>query len=198
MLKGHAVAQRAFARIIVLYTGESNVAKHVPVDIRPASGVVIDRGETQQVSVRLRSPLSSGDWRTSHNSIVSAASTTQARRVSQLRVIVYWGEERTRRRLRCVEKITGTRHTCEGIQFTDSFVGEDPAFQPPADHPISKEDIRLFDQTLRMCIIYACSPRIGPRPSLAPESLERSLQLEDTFREKITRKPMIPDRTLRQ
>ncbi|KAK5968925.1 hypothetical protein GCK32_013253 [Trichostrongylus colubriformis] len=39
--------RRAFARINVLYTGESNVAEHVPVDIRPASGVVIDRGESQ-------------------------------------------------------------------------------------------------------------------------------------------------------
>ncbi|KAK5985862.1 hypothetical protein GCK32_002228 [Trichostrongylus colubriformis] len=36
----------AFARIIVLYTGESNVAEHVPVDVRPASGVVIDRGDS--------------------------------------------------------------------------------------------------------------------------------------------------------
>ncbi|PIO60149.1 hypothetical protein TELCIR_18361 [Teladorsagia circumcincta] len=51
-------------------------------------------------------------------------------------------------------KMTGAPHTCEGIQFTDNFVGEDPEFRPPDDHPISKEDVRLFDQTLRMCTIY--------------------------------------------
>ncbi|KAK5968086.1 hypothetical protein GCK32_016343 [Trichostrongylus colubriformis] len=151
----------AFARIIVSYTGESNVAEHVPVDIRPASGVVIDRGESKQVSVRVRSPLYT-HWRSSQNSIVSTAST--ARGASKLQVIVYWGEERTRQRLRCFEKISGNPHTREGLQFTDSFVGEVPAFRVPDDHPISKEDVRLFDQTLRTCIIYVCSPRIRPRP----------------------------------
>ncbi|PIO67090.1 hypothetical protein TELCIR_11177 [Teladorsagia circumcincta] len=113
--------------------------------------------------------------------------------------MVYWGEERTRQRLRCFVKMTGAPHTCEGIQFTDNFVGEDPEFRPPDDHPISKEDVRLFDQTLRMCTIYVCSPRIRPRPSLISNSssLDRSLQPEDTFREKSTYKLVIPDQTLR-
>ncbi|KAK6054743.1 hypothetical protein COOONC_07752 [Cooperia oncophora] len=191
--------RRAFSRIIVLYTGENNVPEHVPVDIRPAPGLVIDRGESKQVSVRLRSPLPSLEWRSSQNSLVSTASSTQPRAASQLQVIVYWGEERTRQRLRCYEKMTGATHTCEGIHFTDTFAGEDPDFHPPDDHPISKEDLRLFDQTLRMCTIYVCSPRIRPRPSLLSNSssLERSLQPDDTFREKSTYRVVIPDQTLR-
>ncbi|VDL70756.1 unnamed protein product [Nippostrongylus brasiliensis] len=95
------------------------------------------------------------------------------------------------------EKKMGVSHTCEGLQFTDFFVGEDPEFCPPQDHPVSKEDMRLFDQTLRMCTIYVCSPRIRPRPSLiSNESLERSLQPEDTFREKSTYRAVVSDQTL--
>ncbi|PIO67089.1 hypothetical protein TELCIR_11176 [Teladorsagia circumcincta] len=45
--------RRAFSRIIVLYCGESNIPEHLPVDIRPASGIVIDRGESK-VSYSLR------------------------------------------------------------------------------------------------------------------------------------------------
>ncbi|VDO08418.1 unnamed protein product [Haemonchus placei] len=161
--------RRAFSRIVVLYTGESNVAEHVPVDIRPSHGIVIDRGDSKQ-----------------------------PKGANQLQVLVYWGEERTRQRLRCFEKISGAPHLCEGMQFTDNFDGEGPPFQPPEDYPISKEDVRLFDQTLRMCTIYVCSLRIRPRSSLASNtsSLERSLQPEDTFREKTIYR-VIPDQTLR-
>nr|CDJ96032.1 CRE-SPD-2 protein [Haemonchus contortus] len=189
--------RRAFSRIVVLYTGESNVAEQVPVDIRPSPGMVIDRGDSKQVSVRLRSPLPSLDWRSSQNSLTSTTSS-QPKGANQLQVLVYWGEERTRQRLRCFEKISGAPHLCEGMQFTDNFDGEGPPYQPPEDYPISKEDVRLFDQTLRMCTIYVCSLRIRPRSSLASNtsSLERSLQPEDTFREKTIYR-VIPDQTLR-
>ncbi|KHJ94705.1 hypothetical protein OESDEN_05365 [Oesophagostomum dentatum] len=91
--------RHAFARILVLYYGESGIPERLPVAINPASGIVIGRDETKQISVRLQSQMPCSDWRSSQNSIVSTASTTQ-RAVSPLQVIIYWGEERTRRRLR--------------------------------------------------------------------------------------------------
>ncbi|VDP21476.1 unnamed protein product [Heligmosomoides polygyrus] len=39
--------RRAFSRIIVLHTGESNTPEQVPVDIRPAPGIIIDRGDSK-------------------------------------------------------------------------------------------------------------------------------------------------------
>uniref|UniRef100_A0A0K0CW33 ASH domain-containing protein n=1 Tax=Angiostrongylus cantonensis TaxID=6313 RepID=A0A0K0CW33_ANGCA len=154
----------------------------------------------RHVSVRLRSPMPTSNWRSSQTSLVSTASTAQQRGASELQVIIYWGEERTRLRLRCFENLKGISHLCEGIRFTDAFVGEDSTFCPPEDHPITKEDVRLFDQTLRMCTIYVCSPRIRPGPSLISNyssPFERSLQPEDTFRERSTYKVAVPDLTLR-
>ncbi|KAJ1347415.1 hypothetical protein KIN20_002467 [Parelaphostrongylus tenuis] len=192
--------RRAFSYVIVLCTSESGVPEQIPADIRPAPGIVIDRGESKLVSVRLRSPALTSNWRSSQNSLVSTASTSQQRGTSELQVMVYWGEERTRLRLRCFENLKGISHQCEGIRFTDFFVGEDPTFCPPEDHPITKEDLRLFDQTLRMCTIYVCSPRVRPSPSLISNyssPFERSLQPEDTFRERSTYKVAVPDQTLR-
>ncbi|KJH53505.1 hypothetical protein DICVIV_00248 [Dictyocaulus viviparus] len=197
--------RRAFSRIIVLYMTESGALEPVPVEIRPAPGIVIDRAKGRflpllyNVSIRLQCSLPNSDWKSSQSSLVSTASTTQQRAVSKLQVLVYWGEERTRLRLRCFEKLRGISHLCDGIHFTDAFVGEDLSFCPPEDHPISKEDMRLFDQTLRMCTIYVCSTRIRPRPSLISNtsSFDRSLQPEDTFREKSTYKVAVADQTLR-
>ncbi|KAK6728915.1 hypothetical protein RB195_006154 [Necator americanus] len=190
--------RHAFARTLVLFCGESGISEQIPVDIRPARGVVIGRDESKQISVRLRSSLPFSDWRSSQNSIVSSASSN-LRAVSPLQVLVYWGEERTRRRLRCFEQKMGITHTCEGLQFTDKYDGEDIEFIPPKSYPISKEDVRLFDQTLRMYTIYVCSPRIRPRQSLASNSsLDRSLQPEDTFRERTVYNTLVvPDQTLR-
>ncbi|KIH65631.1 hypothetical protein ANCDUO_04045 [Ancylostoma duodenale] len=190
--------RHAFARTVVLYYGESGTSEQVPVDVRPGAGIVIGRNESKQISIRLRSSLPFSDWRSSQNSIASSASTTQ-RAVSPLQVVVYWGEERTRRRLRCYEEKTGSVHQCETLQFTDQYVGEEPEFAPPQGYPVSKEDVRLFDQTLRMYIIYVCSPRIRPRQSLASNSsLERSLQPDDTLRERTVYNTLvIPDQTIR-
>ncbi|ETN84418.1 hypothetical protein NECAME_01644 [Necator americanus] len=161
--------RHAFARTLVLFCGESGISEQIPVDIRPARGVVIGRDESK------------------------------LRAVSPLQVLVYWGEERTRRRLRCYEQKMGITHTCEGLQFTDKYDGEDIEFIPPKSYPVSKEDVRLFDQTLRMYTIYICSPRIRPRQSLASNSsLDRSLQPEDTFRERTVYNTLVvPDQTLR-
>lgn len=191
--------RRAFSRIIVLHTGESNTPEQVPVDIRPAPGIIIDRGDSKQVSVRLRSPLPVTDWRSSQNSIVSTASANQPRAVSQLQVIVYWGEETTRQRLRCYERMVGDVQMCEGLQFTETFVGEDATFCPPEDYPVNREDQLLFEQSLRMCTIHVCSPKVRQGPSLVSNSsaMERSLQPEDTFREKSTYREAVPDQTLR-
>ncbi|EYB80811.1 hypothetical protein Y032_0399g741 [Ancylostoma ceylanicum] len=190
--------RHAFARTLVLYYGESGTSEQVPVDVRPGAGIVIGRNESRQISIRLRSSLPFSDWRSSQNSIASSASTTQ-RAVSPLQVVVYWGEERTRRRLRCYEEKTGVIHSCENLQFTDKYVGEEPEFAPPQGHPVSKEDVRLFDQTLRMYIIYVCSPRIRPRQSLSSNSsLERSLQPDDTLRERTVYNTLVvPDQTIR-
>ncbi|KAL6730542.1 hypothetical protein Aduo_001505 [Ancylostoma duodenale] len=190
--------RHAFARTVVLYYGESGTSEQVPVDVRPGAGIVIGRNESKQISIRLRSSLPFSDWRSSQNSIASSASTTH-RAVSPLQVVVYWGEERTRRRLRCYEEKTGSVHQCETLQFTDQYVGEEPEFAPPQGYPVSKEDVRLFDQTLRMYIIYVCSPRIRPRQSLASNSsLERSLQPDDTLRERTVYNTLvIPDQTIR-
>lgn len=189
--------RRAFARIVVLYTGDSGNPEQIPVEVRPGPGIVVDRAESKQISVRLQSPLIALEWRSSQNSLASTASTAQ-RAVSPLQVLVYWGEEQTRQRLRCFEQ-AGPPCIYEGIQFTDKYIGEELAFCPPKDYPVSKEDARLFEQMLRTCIIFVCSPRVRPRPSLASStsSLERSLQPEDTFRERSTYRVIVNDQTLR-
>ncbi|WKX90254.1 hypothetical protein Q1695_009249 [Nippostrongylus brasiliensis] len=43
--------RRAFSRIAVIFTGESNIQEPVPVDVRPARGIVIDRGQSKPLAV---------------------------------------------------------------------------------------------------------------------------------------------------
>ncbi|VDP21478.1 unnamed protein product [Heligmosomoides polygyrus] len=55
--------------------------------------------------------------------------------------------------------MVGDVQMCEGLQFTETFVGEDATFCPPEDYPVNREDQLLFEQSLRMCTIYV-SPDI--------------------------------------
>ncbi|VDM63597.1 unnamed protein product [Angiostrongylus costaricensis] len=194
--------RRAFSRVVVLCTTESGVLEHIPADIRPSPGIVIDRSESKE---RIFSSfmlliywfylsLNVLSYKTFNLSPYGFDLLCRPQ-IGGLRKTLLSPLRQQR-----FENLKGISHLCEGIRFTDTFVGEDPTFRPPEDHPITKEDVRLFDQTLRMCTIYVCSPRIRPGSSLISNyssPFERSLQPEDTFRERSTYKVAVPDLTLR-
>ncbi|CAI4221698.1 unnamed protein product [Auanema sp. JU1783] len=143
--------REAFCKVLLFYGGSVLNTK-----ISPSSSFILKRNHTQSIVIEvsnLQSYLSS-DFRSSSQSLGGYACSRNSSMSSQhgqadMKIILLWGEECQRQRLKCFGKKYRKNVDVQDVDFTVPFLGEQTDFVPPEDFPVQPKDITIFTTYLR-------------------------------------------------
>uniref|UniRef100_A0A914VGG2 Abnormal spindle-like microcephaly-associated protein ASH domain-containing protein n=1 Tax=Plectus sambesii TaxID=2011161 RepID=A0A914VGG2_9BILA len=143
----------AFVRVLLA----EKTALNAPLDgpfVTPTDSIVVRAGDTRELTVSM--PDMSQCGRLSSLSQASGSDSTR------LRVLLLWGEEKQRQRVKRYEQLRNTKMPYEGRSFTtERFCGEENVGSLPEDTDVSRLDYDVFLSSLRRTVIKVFSNRLS-------------------------------------